>query len=148
MVSILWLAGCGHLDLTPEGDPHRVLIGAVELPGEAVLPADAVVVVRILDPARTAAPSPTAVLGEVSTPAPEMSQPPTILGEQTIRNPAQQPVPFRLEYTATDEQLSRGLNIEARVAYGGRVRYSNRDSFAITLTNVSDSHRITVNRVD
>ena len=76
-----------------------------------------------------------------------MSQPPTVLGEQTIRNPGQAPVAYRIEYTATDEQLRRGLNIEARVAFGGRVRFSNRNGFAITLLNVSDPHAIVVNPV-
>lgn len=148
VLSVIWLAGCGHLDVTPEGNPDRVLVGTVELAGQASLPAESVVVVRIVDPARTNAPSPTAVLGTVSAAAPEMSQPPTVLGEQTVRNPAGQPVPIRIEYTATDEQLRRGLNIETRVACGGRVRFSNRTGFAITLMNVADPHRIVVDPVD
>ena len=143
-----WLAGGGHLDLTPEGNPDRVLTGTVELSSEAALPADAVVVIRILDPSRANVPPPTAVLGEVTAKPPEMSQPPTVLGEQTIRNPGQAPVAYRIEYTATDEQLRRGLNIEARVAFGGRVRFSNRNGFAITLLNVSDPHTIVVNPVE
>ena len=40
-------SGCEHLDLTPAGDPERVLNGAVTLP--SALPAGTEVVVRIVD---------------------------------------------------------------------------------------------------
>ena len=56
-------------------------------------------------------------------------------------------MPYRIEYTATDEQLRRGLNIEARIAFGGRVQYSNQNSFAIVLANFSDPHPVLVNAV-
>lgn len=121
----LFLVGCGQLDLTPEGDPSRVLTGEVELGQPAPLPADTVVTVRIVD---------TTVTG----------MPPQVLGSQTIRNPGVSPIPFRVEYRAEDDVLRRGLNIEARVSFGGKVQYFNRNNYAVTLGNAADTHRISV----
>ncbi len=121
----LALAGCGHMDLTPEGDPSRVLTGEVEI-GQAVpLPADTVVTVRIVDTSGT-------------------GMPPQVLGSQTIRNPGVAPIPFRVEYRAEDDVLRKGLNIEARVSFGGKVQYFNRNNYAVTLGNAADTHRVSV----
>jgi uncharacterized lipoprotein YbaY len=121
----LILVGCGQLDLTPEGDPLRVLTGEVEV-GQAVpLPADTVVTVRIVDTTAT-------------------GMPPQVLGSQTIRNPGVAPIPFRVEYRAEDDVLRRGLNIEARVSFGGKVQYFNRNNYAVTLGNAADTHRVSV----
>lgn len=121
------LAGCGHLDTTPEGDPSRVLIGTVDL-GDAPLPAGAVVAVRIVVPQRGDTPL-------------------RVLGSQTITNPGASPVAFRVEYLAEDELLRHGLNVEARVSWGGRVRYLNMNGYAVTLGNAADPHRIVVNAI-
>ena len=141
-------AGCaGHLDITPAGDPNRVLIGRVEARSSDLLPPDAVVSVRVVDPERTAEKPPSAVLGEPS-PIPERSMlPPKILGEQIIKNPGQFPVAFRVEYTAIDDQLQRGLIVEARISFGGKVQYFNINSSGVTLTNFTDTHVISVNRL-
>jgi uncharacterized lipoprotein YbaY len=122
----LALSGCGQLDLTPEGDPSRVVKGRIDLGEAAALPADTVVTVRVVD---------TSVAG----------MPPEVLGTQTLRNPGAAPVAFRVEYRAEDELLRRGLNIEVRISYGGKVRYFNRNRYALTLGNVADEHRIAVN---
>jgi uncharacterized lipoprotein YbaY len=122
----LGVAGCGQLDITPEGDPSRVLTGQVEIDGSAALPADAVVTVRILD-------------------ASAVGMPPQVIGAQTINNPGIAPVAFRVLYRADDELLRKGLNIEARVSFGGKVRYFNLNRYAVTLGNAADPHRITVN---
>jgi uncharacterized lipoprotein YbaY len=124
----LALAGCGHLELSPEGDPARVLTGQVVLSEPAELPADAVIAVRVVDASNAALP-------------------PEVLGSQTIRNPGAPPVGFRLEYRAEDEVLRRGLNIEARVSVDGKVRYYNLNRYVVTLANASDPHRIYVNPV-
>jgi putative lipoprotein len=124
----LALTGCGQIDLTPEGDPARVLTGEVRL-GEGVsLPPDAVITVRVVDVSGT-------------------GMPPQVYGAQTIRNPGPGPVSFRVEYRAEDEILRKGLNIEARVSYGGKVRYFNLNKYVVTLGNASDTHRIYVNPV-
>jgi uncharacterized lipoprotein YbaY len=121
------LAGCGQMDLTPEGNPSRVLSGEVSI-GEAIsLPADTTVTVRVID---------TNTQG----------MPPNVLGAQTITNPGVSPVPFHVEFQAEDDLLRLGLNIEVRVSYGGKVQYFNRNHYAVTLGNVSDTHRISVDR--
>jgi uncharacterized lipoprotein YbaY len=119
-------AGCGQLDLTPEGDPARVLKGEVDWGDTEALPADATVTVRVVDASR-------------------IGMPPDVLGSQTIHNPGVAPVVFRVEYRAEDDVLRRGLNVEVRVAWGGKVRYFNLNGHAVTLGNAADTHRITVN---
>ncbi len=73
--------------------------------------------------------------------------PPVVLGSQTINNPGVAPIPFRVGYRADDETLRRGLNVEARISYGGKVRFYNVNRYAVTLGNASDIHRISVTRV-
>jgi uncharacterized lipoprotein YbaY len=145
-LAVVFVGGCGHLDLTPEGNPNRVLTGAVDFGAETTLPADSVVVVRVVDPTGITETAPAQVLGMPSGAQSTAPMPPKVLGEQVIRNPGQTPVPFRIEYEAGDEQLRRGLNIEARVSYGGKLRYFNLNSYSITLNNVTDTHTVTVNQ--
>ena len=128
LAAVLALAGCGQLDLTPEGDPSRVLTGEVDMGNDVALPADTAVTVRVVD---------ASVVG----------MPPQVLGSQTIVNPGVAPIPFRVEYRAEDAVLRSGLNIEVRVSYGGRVRFFNRNNYAVTLGNAADTHRVSVNPV-
>jgi uncharacterized lipoprotein YbaY len=118
-------SGCGQMDLTPEGNPARVLKGEVSVPDLSQFPADATVVVRVLD-------------GTVS------GMPPSVLGAQTIASPGSLPVAFSVEYRAEDDLLRKGLDIEVRVSFGGNVRYFNRNKYVVTLGNVDDTHRINV----
>ena len=141
------LAGCGHLDLAGEGNPDRVLTGRLDSLDGGSLPPDAVVAVRVVNPERSTARSPTAILGSPSGLSEGSAVPPKVMGEQTIRNPGSFPVSFRIEYTAMDEDLRRGLMIEARISYGGKVQYFNISGSAVTLNNFSDPHSVTVNRV-
>ncbi|HEY5228351.1 MAG TPA: YbaY family lipoprotein [Opitutaceae bacterium] len=127
LAALAAFAGCGQMDFTPEGNPSRVLTGEVNFGYSAVLPADAVVTVRVIDSNTS-------------------GMPPRVLGAQTITNPGATPVAFRVEYNAADELLRQGLNIEARVSYGGKVQYFNRNHYAVTLGNVSDTHRVSVDR--
>jgi putative lipoprotein len=124
--AMLLSAGCGHLDLQPESDGDRVLTGTVNFHVPEPLPPDAVVTVRLLD---TSGPSGA----------------PMQLGEQTVNHPDAPPVPFRIEYTATDAQLRRGLIIEARVSFGGTVRFYNVNGYAVTLAKAADPHEVWVN---
>lgn len=125
-IAALTLAGCGHIELSPEGDPLRVLTGEVSIGDSVALPADAEITVRVVD---------TSAIG----------MPPEVLGSQTIRNPGTAPISFRVEYRAEDEVLRRGLNIEARISFGGKIRYFNLNRYVVALGNVSDAHRINVN---
>jgi uncharacterized lipoprotein YbaY len=127
VAAALALSGCGQMDLTPEGDPGRVLVGTVDIGEETALPADTTVTVRVVD---------TSAVG----------MPPVVLGSQTIANPGVAPIPFRVEYRADDEALRLGLNVEARISYGGKVRYYNMNKVAVTLGNAADEHRISVIR--
>ena len=120
------LSGCGHLELSAEGNPLRVLTGQVDLGQPMPLPADATVTVRVED---------TTAIG----------MPPLVLGSQTITQPGVAPVPFRIEYRAEDETLRRGLNIEARVSFGGKLQYINRNHYAVTLGTANDPQTISVN---
>lgn len=121
----LALSGCGQMDLTPEGDPGRVLTGTVDVGGEVALPPDTTVTVRVVDTSNA-------------------GMPPVVLGSQTITNPGAAPIGFRVEYRAEDELLRQGLNVEARISFGGKVRYYNLNRYAVTLGNAADEHRITV----
>ncbi|HEY5078797.1 MAG TPA: YbaY family lipoprotein [Opitutaceae bacterium] len=127
-LALVGSAGCGQLDMTPEGDPSRVLVGEVSWGEATALPADATVTVRVVD-------------------ATKVGMPPEVLGSQTIHNPGATPVAFRVEYRAEDEVLRHGLNVEVRVSWGGSIRYFNMNGHAVTLGNASDTHRITVNPV-
>jgi uncharacterized lipoprotein YbaY len=127
LAALAAFAGCGQMDFTPEGNPSRVLTGELSLGDAGILPADAVVTVRVIDSNTS-------------------GMPPRVLGAQTITSPGASPVSFRVEYTADDELLRQGLNIEARVSYGGKVQYFNRNHYAVTLGNVSDTHRISLDR--
>ena len=126
------LFGCGHMDFTPAGtgDPSRVLTGTISAQDNDTLPADAEVAVEVVDPQRTLEKAPSSVLGE-----------------QLIKNPGQFPIAFRVEYTAVDEALQRGLIVQVRISYGGKVRFFNVNSSSVTLSNLSDPHRISVNRL-
>ena len=92
------------------------------------LPPDAVITVRVED-------------------ASVSGMPPDVLGSQTIHAPVSAPIGFSVEYRAEDELLRRGLNIEARVSFGGKVRYYNLNRYVVTLGNASDPHRIYVNPI-
>jgi len=124
----LVLAGCGHLEVNSEGDSSRALVGQVDAGQPRALPADAVVTVRVVVPATASLPG-------------------QVLGAQTIKSPGVLPVDFRVEYQASDELLRHGLNVEARVSWGGVLRYYNRNGYAVSLSNASDPHRIGVDPV-
>lgn len=128
--------GCGHVDLAPEGNPDRVVTGTVDVRMNLLPPADAEVVVRLVEPSDvTSAPTVAGgdlVLGERGA----RTRPERVVAEQVIRAPAAVPVPFRLEFRADDAQLRHGLNIEARISWGGRVRFRTVSAQVVTLATV------------
>jgi len=115
-LSAFFLAGCMQLDLTPEGDPNRVITGTVNLRMPTDLPADASVLVRVVEANH-----------------PEKGK--QVLGEQAIARAAVVPVPYRVEFRADDAVLRRGLNVEARISFGGGLRYYNVNAVAVNLGN-------------
>jgi uncharacterized lipoprotein YbaY len=142
----LGLSACGQVgvEVTPFGNPNRVLTGSVELPAGTSLPADTVVVVRVLGVLPANPQAVTGLLGQPPAPGVQAEQPPQVLGEQTIRNPGSPPVPFRIEYSATDDQLRTGLKLEARISVGGKVRWFNVNSYGIDLDNVGEARSVAV----
>lgn len=142
----LFGAGCGSLDVTPPGDPDRVLNGTVKA-GEA-LPAGTEIVVRLLaslapEPARVpagdlpVATRPTAMAAE------------RLLGEftQTLTAATNDPVPFTIPFHADDAVLRRGVNVEARVSVGGRVRYRTINAHVVTLNSARFPQEVAVQPV-
>eukprot|EP01031_Cornospumella_fuschlensis_P020516 gene20516-25155_t len=116
-------AGCAQLSTTAGSDPERVITGTVIIPGEAPLPSDAVVLVRLID---TAAPNP--VRRPVASDLPVVDRPktdpvPQVLRKQTISGGGTSRVAFRIEYRADDTRLRHGLNLEPRDPYAGRARF-------------------------
>lgn len=146
---LAWLAGagCAHIDTTPGGDVDRAIAGTVNFRGDLVLPPDAEVVVRLIDamgPGQ-ALPPPSQDLPVANRPRAVATE--QVLGEQTIKAPAAGPVPFRIEYTADDAMLRHGLNLDARISFGGRVQFRTVTTRAVTLGNATDKHEIWVQAV-
>ncbi|HWL17019.1 MAG TPA: YbaY family lipoprotein [Opitutus sp.] len=122
----LFAAGCANLDSFAPGPADRVLTGVItNNTGGGELPPNTEVTIRVVDLSRGEG------RGEV-------------LGEETIMNPARMPVSFRVEYTAEDQLLMRSVNVEARIAVGGRLRYTTVQGHPVTLANVNDSHVVVV----
>lgn len=122
----LLLGGCAHLDTSMTSPADRVLAGTVTTrTGGGPLPADSEVTIRIVDLAAND--------GRGET-----------LAEETIGNPGAMPVAFRIEYRAEDAVLIRDVNVEARIAVGGRLRYKTMGGHPITLGNVNDTHVLQV----
>ena len=122
---LLMTSGCGHLDVATPGSDDRVLNGMINYDLQAAFPADAVITVRVVD---------------MSNPALPMN----VLGEATIEHPGPPPVPFHVEYHATDEQLMHQVAVDARVSFGGKLHFHTVGGHPVTLGNFSDTHVVKV----
>lgn len=126
-----WLAlaaGCAGVDsnrAASRGLDERVVEGRITCPSLQAMPDHASVLVRVVAPS---------VAGG----------PPTVLGEQTIDAPAGWPVAFRVEYRADDATLRRGVNLDARVSAGGRLRFQTVNRHVVTEGNTSSPHEVAV----
>jgi uncharacterized lipoprotein YbaY len=142
--------GCGGVQMdTKIDDPNanRVVTGTVEVGDGVVLPPDAVVAVRVEDVAHQGYKDQNAaMLGNPNAPQP-VTMPPEVIGEQRIDHPQGPSIPFSVKFSATDQQMAGGLVLEARVSFGGKVRYFNVDSYAINSLNITSPRRIDVNGV-
>jgi uncharacterized lipoprotein YbaY len=148
-LAALFSAGCGHMSLDTEGDPHRVLTGTVEFSDPIVLPPGTEVRVSVVDetpppPAANPGDNLNAMPALNRTNAPALAPGPEVLGETTIQDPGATPVAFRVEYVADDDRLRRGLAIQVRVSYGGTVRFFNATQYEVSLNDVSDLHQVWV----
>ncbi len=135
-------AGCSHIEITQEGDPHRTVNGTVEFRSDLALPADAVVVVRVIDPAGTemmrAMANKDLPIGDRAKVEPV----PQVLAEQTITGPKGGSIPFHIEYVADDSLMRHGLNIDARISFAGKVRFRTAVAHVLTLGNAEYPHTV------
>ncbi len=138
----LFAAGCSHIEVTQEGDPHRTVNGTVEFRSDIALPPDAVVVVRVVDLSGTelmrAVAKKDLPLGDRAKVEPV----PQVIAEQTIHGPKGGTIPFQIEYMADDDLLRHGLNIDARISFGGKVRFRTAVAHALTLGNAEYPHTV------
>jgi uncharacterized lipoprotein YbaY len=100
------------------------------------LPADAEVIVRVLDAsgldqARMAANHNLPVTARA-----QVAAAPTTLAEKPVAVVPGLALPFRIEFTASDEVLRHGVNIEARITYGGAVRFRTVNAQVVTLSSI------------
>ncbi len=126
------LGGCAHLDTTPAGNPDRVLNGTVVF--EGALPAGTEIIVRLLEP--SAADKARGVGADFPAAAPATgTRTDRLVGEyrETLAAAAMQPVPFKIEYFAEDALLRRGLNLDVRVSFGGKLRFRTGNAHVVTL---------------
>lgn len=144
---LLAAAGCGHLDLAPETNSNRVLNGTVSFQGG--LPAGSEITVRIVDTpsAEIMRPVANSDLPVVDRPKPLPVE--LVLGEQTqtLGSPTAEPVPFRIEYQASDDVMRHGVNVDARVSYGGKVRFRTVQAHLMTLASSPFPHEVAVEPV-
>jgi uncharacterized lipoprotein YbaY len=127
--------GCGSIETTVGGNPNRVLTGTVN--AGVALPAGSEVVVRLISvsggndavrPTNSDVPVMTRPTGQAAE---------RVLGEhiQTLAAGTMDPVPFRIEYTADDAVLRRGLNLDVRVSVGGKLSYRTVSAHVVTLAS-------------
>jgi uncharacterized lipoprotein YbaY len=141
----IFTAGCGHIDLTSNGNPDRVLTGTVDLsPQAGQVPPGAQLVVRVIDPNPDTLAPPLQTSAQTATPKAVL---PEVLGEQTFKDLGDPPFQYRVEYRADDVQLQRGLTIEARISLGDRLLFSNTTSYSVGVSDVNDPHPVLVDRV-
>ena len=141
------LAGCGSLEVTHGTNPDRVLAGTVNV-GTA-LPAGAEIVVRLLAPPATQDPLRAAGADMPVITRPTVQSSERVVAEQTVTLTAgtSDPVPFRLTYFAEDAVMRRGLTVDARVSFGGHLRYRTIQAHAITLNSSFNQQEVSVQPV-
>jgi hypothetical protein len=170
-LAVILGAGCKSLSLSDESDSNRILIGAADftppqsdIPGQTgSLPANASMQIRVVDqdPQADTASNPAMnsglYNGQTSGSVRASSLGPQILGEATVPDASalvdydpighSWQIPFKVYYSATDDQLRRGLNLEVRISYDGGVRYSNYNQYSLSLSDAKDKHIVRVERM-
>ncbi len=125
LAGLLALAGCQYVDTTPMATGDQVLKGAITCPPDLTLPADASVTVWLLDTANNNIP----------------------VGTQTIRHPGVSPIPFEIDYTASDLEVPHRVRIEARIEYGGKLRLMSGHTHQVTSANARQPFALTVSEL-
>ena len=132
-LAAVFSAGCSSLDLNREVEVNRVISGTVNI-GQS-FPAGSEVMVRALEMPRAPGPLPAgAPVDRVPVVPVE-----TILGDFTVTlgSPAADGLPFRIAIGADDSRLQRGILLESRVMYGGRLRFRTVNAHAVTAQTVA-----------
>jgi uncharacterized lipoprotein YbaY len=137
-------AGCANVEVVPESDSHRTVNGTVEFRADLVLPPDAVVVVRVIDMAGTEQQRALANRDLPIGDRAKVEPVPQMLAEQTITAPKGVSIPFHIEFQADDDLMRHGLNIEARISFGGKVRFRTATAHVLTLGNAEYPHAVWV----
>ena len=115
-ICVLFCAGCGHIDTTPEPAGDRTLNGTVNFRAPVALAPGAVVTVRLLDISPGVAPG-------------------QVLEEQTVAVTGNPPFPFQLSYKAEDIQPPKRARVEARLAVDGKLRFYTILAYPVTPGN-------------
>jgi uncharacterized lipoprotein YbaY len=115
-ICVLFCAGCGHIDTTPEPVGDRTLNGTVNFRSPAALAPGAVLTVRLLDVSPGVAPG-------------------QAIDEQTISSTGNPPVPFQLNYRAEDIQPPKRARVEARLAVDGKLHFYTVTAYPVTPGN-------------
>jgi uncharacterized lipoprotein YbaY len=125
------VSGCASLDVAAPGNADRVLRGTVSAP--SALPAGAVVVVRLVDALGAAISRGDVPLADRPTAVPVER----VLGEfrQTLTAMRSEPLPFEIAYRAEDAELRRGLNVDVRITFGGRMHFRTISAHVLTLAS-------------
>lgn len=139
------LAGCQQLDLTPEGDPQRTVTGTVTVGESTLFPPETEVLVRVTDRPQNDLVSVGADANVVARNRDLGIE--RVLGEQRIKAPGVNSFPFRVDFQATDAQLRRGVNIDVRISYDGRLQYRTINAHALTLSGLRFPQEVAVQRV-
>lgn len=139
-------AGCGHVDIAPEGDQTRVLTGTLST--GVPLPAGTEVMVRLIAPA--GADQGRSTVRDIPVTRQDAPVADRIIAEQVqkLTAPAGESVPFRIEYAGEAALLRRGVNLEARVYYNGRVRFRTINAHLVTLSSAPYPQHLVLQAVD
>lgn len=136
-------AGCANLELAGETPPDRVIKGTVLV--RTLVPAGAQVTVRLLDlAARETSKNPLNDMAPGARPTAATVE--RVLAEKSFITAAatSEPIPFQIEYSATDTELRHGLNLEARISHDGKVRHRTIHAHVVTLASAPFSHEVPV----
>jgi len=140
---LLFLAGCASLDMTPAGNPNRMLRGAVDV--GIPLPAGTEVTLRLLavPGAETGRPA-GSDLPIAPTQGTAATERVVATHSFALRAPSRESLEFAFEYEADDALLRRGLMLDVRISHGGKLRYRTVTAHVVTLSSSPFPQRVQV----
>ena len=148
LVAFFFAAGCSSIEVGSGGGTARVLTGVVN--AGTGLPAGAEVLVRLVTP-QMGNESVKSTGGDMPVVArPGNQGVDRVLGEfvQKLAAGTADPVPFTINYEAEDAVLRRGLNLEVRVSYGGKLRYRTLNAHVVTIASSAYRQEVLVQAVE